>query len=122
MSEGSKSSATTEAMTIYIDKSGNLKCAPFGLTASKSTRLTYSGVKPFNTDKWQHVSCSYQQKKLVSGQYVALDLNQSRDVRKDLLARFYSRSLAWNDDRVMNYIARTKWEVTLGNNWDKSKF
>ena len=56
MSEGS---ATTEAMTIYIDKSGALKCAPFGMTGSKSTVLTYSGIKPFNTEKWQHVTCAY---------------------------------------------------------------
>ena len=41
MSEGS---ADTEAMTIYIDASGKLKCAPFGINSYSSNQLTYSGV------------------------------------------------------------------------------
>ena len=84
--------------------------------------LTYAGIKPFNTDKWQHVSCSYQQHKTVFGQYVALDLKTQGDARSALLPLTFSRSLAWNDDRVMNYIEKTKWTVTLGNNWESSKF
>ena len=47
----SESSAETEKMTIFIDKEG-LKCAPFGMGSKKNVILRYSGIKPFNTDKW----------------------------------------------------------------------
>ena len=56
MSEGSEE---TEAMTIYIE-AGKLKCAPFGAKGKGAGAvLTYSGVSPFSSKKWQHVSCSY---------------------------------------------------------------
>lgn len=100
LSEGSEES---EAMTIYIDK-GKLKCAPFGAKGKGGTVLTYSGVNPFTSKKWQHVSCSYQQGKYVTGQYVSMDLATTRDARKDLLPLSFSRSIAWSEDRILNYI------------------
>ena len=35
---------TNEAMTIYIDNDGLLKCAPFGLGGAKESILVYEGV------------------------------------------------------------------------------
>ena len=32
----------------------------------------------------------------------------------------FSRSIAWSDQRILNYIQKVKWTVTLGNNWDSS--
>ncbi len=39
--------ATNEAMTIYIDNDGLLKCAPFGLGQAPEKILVYEGVYPY---------------------------------------------------------------------------
>lgn len=42
-----QSTSINEAMSIYIDKDGLLKCAPFGLSAAPETILVYEGVYPY---------------------------------------------------------------------------
>lgn len=42
-----------ESMSIYVDSDGVLKCAPFGpSSSSENLILTFTGVKPFETNKW----------------------------------------------------------------------
>lgn len=60
-------------MTIYIDTDGLLKCAPFGMKASKDTILVYDGINPYTYDSWQHVSCIYDRDSTVTGQYLAFN-------------------------------------------------
>jgi hypothetical protein len=54
-----------EAMTIYIDTDGLLKCAPFGRDGDSI--LVYDGVYPYDSDVWQHVSCIYDRDSSVTG-------------------------------------------------------
>ena len=62
----------SEAMTIFIDEDGLLKCAPFGRkTADLETILTYGEIKPASTFNWQHVSCVYKQSKYIRGEYLS---------------------------------------------------
>jgi hypothetical protein len=56
-----------EAMTVFIDKDGLLKCAPFGVGSSPNAILTYTGFRPYNKAVWHHVSCSYDRDKSVQG-------------------------------------------------------
>jgi len=57
----------SEFMTIYVDADGLLKCAPFGINSDPSTILVYKGIKVYTIDKWQHVSCMYDQDRTISG-------------------------------------------------------
>jgi hypothetical protein len=54
-----------EAMTIFIDSDGLLKCAPFGRDGDYI--LVYDGVYPYDSDVWQHVSCIYDRDSSVTG-------------------------------------------------------
>ena len=56
------------------------------------------------------------------GQYVAINLSTSNNVNQDILPITYAQNIASNNDRIQNYIERTKWTITLGNNWDNSKY
>jgi len=48
-----------ESMSIYVDTDGQLKCAPFGPNSQENLILTFTGVKPFATNKWQHITCAF---------------------------------------------------------------
>ena len=43
-------------------------------------------------------------------------------MKKDALPFTFAISLARNDDRIMNYIEKIKWDVTLGNDWDNTLY
>ena len=43
-------------------------------------------------------------------------------MKKDVLPFTYAISLAGNDDRILNYIEKIKWDVTLGNDWDNALY
>lgn len=47
-----QNTTSAEAMSIYIDTDGLLKCAPFGISAPPSTILVYDGVNPYSISSW----------------------------------------------------------------------
>lgn len=100
---------TNEAMTIYIDNDGLLKCAPFGLGGAKESILVYEGVYPYEINSWQHVSCVYDRDSTVTGQHLAYNPDQlagldSTKAISRLLSKTFAVSLADQDQRILNYI------------------
>jgi len=87
-------------MTIFIDKDGLLKCAPFGVNSSPNAILTYTGFRPYDKAIWHHVSCSYDRDKSVLGQVLAVNLSKIKGasiasgVHDGLLPKTFSRSIA----------------------------
>lgn len=111
-----------EAMTVFIDTDGLLKCAPFGVDSSRETILVYGNVRPTEIDAWQHVSCIYDRDSAITGQHLAFNtdsvtgLDMTKAVKQGLLAKTYAVSLASKSDRILNYIQATKMDVVLGSN------
>jgi len=77
-------------MAIYVEN-GELKCAPFGFQNGEPKNpesiLTYSGIRPLEEAKWQHISCIYLNQRYVKGQYLAINTGDegSKNFREEIL-------------------------------------
>lgn len=110
------------AMTIFIEN-GVLKCSPLGL--NRGYDLVYEGVRPLETDSWQHISCMFSHAKFVKGQYLAVNMDpetQDDDFAAEILKpKSFFQEITDAEIENPNISFENEWDIILGNSAVRSQ-